>query len=1114
VKYSKVCPNVDLPNPRQYWVIDAFDECITAEKRSLDNFFSILAKMDHSIPIKIFVSSRSSVDLERLFATLPFVNVQISVEDSIQDIQMFVETYAEDLPAEDDKTREGLVETIVQKSAGCFLWTVLVMQQLRDTYFSEGIEETLHEVPEEMDALYTRNLQIMASRTRTKKLAQTVLTWTLCATRSLTVEELKDAIQLDLKTVVARDLERSISTLCGQFVFVDKHNRVQIVHETARTFLLNPNLDSEFRVQIPLGNAQLGLACLGFLTSGEMALPRKRRRSANVRREPSKNALANYACLSFSEHLARSASSSDPLFLALTKFLRTNILVWIERMAEYNDLSCLMRTAKHLKAYQARRAKHAALLQDDINSWATDLPRIVTEFGTNLSKHPAAIHDLIPPLCPRSSGIYRQFGASETGLQLHGLSNSDWNDRISCWRYGKTARCIACQDQWFAIGLSDGMIDVHWMSTCQEAVHMNHGEPVRILRFGNLAKVLASTGLRMVKMWDVSTGSQLWECRIESDPLAMDFDDDDKRLVVATRSKEMFTWLTTNGSLLLHGSWHHNLPHDYRHIISRAPSTVAISASHKLMAIVYRSMPLCLWDLDRQQLLGFCTKGFDDGRDTSNNIVSVCFNPVQDLNLLAVAYMDGDVALFDTLSRTVKCHATVDTQLLAISPDGRTLAGGDSNGNIKLFDFETLQLLYRITPSTDRIAALAFTGDSMRLMDLRGAQVNVWEPSALVRKWDYADEDHSEFSSEATAPLSQGSGISPIDQIEDITDMKIAYAGSLAICGRNDGSIAICNLNSTEPAFQELYKHKGTSMPILSLDWNELHQIVASVDASSRFKAMRLVKGTHNTIIVQDELLDAQMSFGHLVNQLLISPDGTRLLVSSSTADFVWSLQTGKLVASRDTELRTNWRWFTHPQKLAQVVLLENSMLQPFSWEASGPFSKVADVPIAMGEYQPLDLENIVIDTTINTLVMKFSQQDNRGSSTPLRSAKETSLYTLDLSEPSSQQQPLLPKPVFPSQGIKDLPSANILLGIVPDAIGGRLLVFIAESGWICSVGLDSPAPHASFQPHFFIPSAWLSTSAKIISVVTEKKDILFVRGHEVAIIKKGLEAVEGISIR
>jgi WD40 repeat protein len=1107
-----LCSFSDLLDHRHYWVIDALDECTAAEKRGLENFFSILAKIDTSIPLKVFISSRASADLERLFSTLPVLNVHISPDDSTQDIQMFVETYAEDLPAEDEQGRQTLVETIVRKSAGCFLWTVLVMRQLQDIYTSQEIEEVLSEVPEEMEALYTRNLQIMATRTRTKRLAQTVLTWTLCATRSLTVEELKEAIRLDLKTVVTRDLERSISSLCGQFVFVDKNNRVQIVHETARTFLLDANLDSEFRVRISAANLQLGLACLTYLTSEEMAYSRKGRGLASVPREPPKNesALGSYACLSFSDHLVRSSSSSDSLFLALTKFLQTNILVWIEKMAYGNNLGGLIRTAKHFKAYQARRAKHVAPLQDEISAWAADLPRLVTEFGRNLSKYPVAIHELVPPLCPRSSSIYRQFGTATTGLQLRGLSNPDWDDRISsCYYRDRTARCIACQDQWYAVGLSDGMIHVYWTSTCQEAVLLSHGESVRILRFGNLAKVLVSAGLKSIKVWDVSTGSQLLSLKLKSDPLAVDFDDDDKRLIAATRSKEAFEWSTNNGSIFSHYSWHHSLPSNFRHIVSRAPSFVAISTGHKLMAVVYRSMPVCLWDLETHQHLGICTKAADDGRDTSNNITSAVFNPVQVLNLLAVAYWDGDVAIFDTHSRTVKCHARIDTQTLAVSPDGRTLAGGDSGGHIKLFDFETLQPLYRVALSNDGIAALAFTGDSLRLMDLRGAQANVWEPSALVRKWDFADDDRSEISSDAPAPVSEGPGMNSVDQLGDITTMTTAYTDSLAICGRNSGSIGIYNLSSAEPRFQELYKHNGAFMEILALNWNEAQQIVASVDVSSRFRVMRLSKSTSNLVTVLDELLNAQLSFGYLVTQILISPDGTRLLVSSATADFLWSLQTKELVASRETETRRSWRWFTRPQNPTEVLLLEGSTLQSFSWGVSGMFSKVAEVRIGLAGHELLNVDNMIISANGNNLVLKLPGDAGSRVSFPLSSMKQSSLYVVDLSGLGSGTQSLLPMPLFPTQAITNNPNVDIILGTVPGAFGGRRLVFICESSWICSVDFDTLAPHKSFQRHFFIPFAWLSTRATIISMVTERKDLLFVRGHEVAIVKNGLEAAE-----
>lgn len=1065
------------------------------EKRNFDNFFSILAKLDDIIPLKIFISSRSSVDLERLFSAVTYTRNRVSVEDSQQDIRMFVEAHADDLPVDDDDLKADLIETMVEKSAGCFLWTVLVMRQLQDIYTADEVEEILDEVPQEMDALYSRNLDVMASKPRTRKLAQTVLTWTVCTTRALTLDELKAAILLDTGVAITRDLERSISTLCGQFVFVDRQNRVQIVHETARTFLLSLDTHSEFQIQLPLGNVQLGLACLRFLTGDEMT-PRATRRGSAT------NHLADYSCESFSEHLVRATSSSNDLSLALLAFLGTNILVWIERLAEQNKLSCLMKAAMHFKAYQARRSKHVAPLQDIVSMWATDLPRIVTEFGTNLKNHPAAIYCFIPPLCPQSSAIYRQFGASNSGIRLQGLRNSEWNDRVSCWYYEKSAKSIACQDKWFAIGLTDGMIHVYWTTTCQEFIKINHGETVRIVRFGNLARVLVSTGIRTVKLWDVTTGSLLWEHRLDSDPLNVDFDIDDKVVVVATRSKRLLTWSVANGVLTSQENWHHNLPHDYRHVISRAPSTGAISLCHNLMAIVYRSLPLSIWDMESQRHRGFCIKAFDDGNDSSNNITSVCFNPIQSVNSLAVAYMDGDVAVFDTLSRVMKCHAKVQTQILAVSADGRTLAGGDSVGTIKLFDFETLQILYRVNLSSDGVGALAFTADSLRLLELRGTQANVWEPSALVRKWDYADEDRSDFSSEISAKTTRDTD-DRSDEEGQITCLKTAPDGVLVLCGRVSGSVAIYDLSASASSSKEIYKHKGAS--IMCLDWTADLQVIASADASSRFKVIKLSED-HSV----QELLDAQLSYGHLIHQILISADRTKVLISSYTAYFIWSLETGNIIATRESELQGPRRWFQHPHDSTKIKLFGDSTLQTFSWDSPANLSPLSEILVSMTEHSCLDANRTVLHANNSRLVVKLGLKTLLKEPSTSVDIGTTSLYTLDLGAATPVCKPV---PLFFTEGVKNFPSANILLGFAPGPFKGVLLVFIADNGWICSIDLNHPSPHSTFHRHFFVPSAWLSTSAEIIAAVTSKKDILFVRGHEIAVISNGLNAVEMVQM-
>ena len=136
-----------------------------------------------------------------------------------------------------------------------------------------------------MDPLYQRNLSIVSRNTRTKRLAMTTFRWAVCAARPLSVEELKDAVKLDIGDTVTRDLEGSISSLCGQLVYVDQSSRVQMVHQTARAFLTQPELSSEFRVDSPPANLHLAQACLRYLTSEDMAFTAKRKNIVSISRE-------------------------------------------------------------------------------------------------------------------------------------------------------------------------------------------------------------------------------------------------------------------------------------------------------------------------------------------------------------------------------------------------------------------------------------------------------------------------------------------------------------------------------------------------------------------------------------------------------------------------------------------------------------------------------------------------------------------------------------------------------------------------------------------------------------------------------------------------------------
>lgn len=94
------------------------------------------------------------------------------------------------------------------------------------------------------------------------------------------------------------------------------------------------------------------------------------------------------------------------------------------------NLYTLTRTAQNMKAFLKRRAMISTpatvLRKSDlgiVELWAIDLIRLVTKSGSRLLETPSAISKLLPPLCPKQTIIYRQFGASNK-------DQSEWTKRL------------------------------------------------------------------------------------------------------------------------------------------------------------------------------------------------------------------------------------------------------------------------------------------------------------------------------------------------------------------------------------------------------------------------------------------------------------------------------------------------------------------------------------------------------------------------------------------------------------------------------------------------------------------------------------------------------------
>lgn len=588
-------------------------------------YFFLLAKLDSRIPLRIFITSRPSPTIHKGFSQLRNVTTETaSPENTLGDITLYVKQKVEELDTNHVEYMQKITFTILEKSEGCFLWVVLVLEELENAFSESEVDRILMEVPVGMDPLYERTLEGMSQAPRGKPLAKIILKWSACATRALTVEELETALQIQTKEKGIFALEKFISSTCGHLVYVDRYKKVRMIHQTAKEFLLREDLDSEFAIKGRDVHGELAETCLQYLISEEMKAPRSRKLITPAHQRIKKRSpFADYACTSFSDHLRRADTTNDTYMDLLERFLQSNVLSWVEAVAAKGTLSPLIVAAKNLRGFLESRKKHRAIIGKQfqlIGNWSTDIGRIAARFGKNLLDSPTTIYCLIPSFCPLESHIKIQFGSSQGGISVTGISNTAWNDRLACKTYyNDQAGSTACSDKHFAVGMSSGIVHLYFQDTCQEARILKHSgrrDPVKLMAFDTSGSLLLCAGVKSIRLWNALDGTEIWSSALSVPPVTVLFSEGDTTVISISNQNALTTREISTGKII--SSTSRKNPFETQKLGFPRPIIIecaAYSIEHNLLSVVYRGLPIAIYTIDDDEFFG-CMCSTRSGRWT------------------------------------------------------------------------------------------------------------------------------------------------------------------------------------------------------------------------------------------------------------------------------------------------------------------------------------------------------------------------------------------------------------------------------------------------------------------------------------------------------------------
>jgi len=751
-----------------------------------------------------------------------------------------------------------------------------------------------------------------------------------------------------------------------------------------------------------------------------------------------------------------------------------------------------------------------------VRGWTTDFVRIVAKFADALTTSPSAIYSLVLPFCPTESSVYKITRPGRR-LSVVGLSNVQWDDRLSCIDFHEGQASAVCHgDNFLAVGLTTGTVALYHAMSCQEHKILNHGEAVRILQFKEKSALMASCGMKMIKVWDTYSGQEIHSFKAPSRIISLVFEG--SLLTVASVRNYLASWdLDKQGVEQTNRHWSYtNEPMETRS--GCTPCAISMAEGQRMLAVAYSGRPITLWDLDEDAYYGSCGKKLANGEKSTHMVTALVLNPNPDIGLLAVSYLDGDLVILDPFNDEELESLRADCHTLTASPDGRLLAGGAGAGIIQIYEFDTLRLLYRVKGSNFYIKQLAFSRDGLHLADVRGSHCNVWEPVALLR--GSVGDDSSEGTSSSLTDVVAS------DRKVRISAMILHPKGEIVFSGKDDGSVSSFDMKSGAE-IRTLYRHKSL---VRILTWWAQSDTIMSADVSNGICAWTLKRSQKEGWMAEKSLFQSRLDCGDSIVHVLAGETAGKFIVSTRKSDHLWTIagnQEDARVYSKRPGMR---RWIQHQQSPLHMICIEGISARVSTWT---DWSEVASITFGV-DVIGLQLKSVIArsDSSEGRLrvLLEFSKLDGSPETRALHlfNGATFNIGKLPVREVSWENSQVdlhagsvsITKEATAAAAIIQTPLLGPQLAALAHHVAFVVgfgndndLIFLDTQSWICSADLESLSNNqVAYARHFFVPYEWFAGTRDIICAFAQR-DVIFARNDRIAVIKGGFEYAEKVVV-
>lgn len=266
-------------------------------------------------------------------------------------------------------------------------------------------------------------------------------------------------------------------------------------------------------------------------------------------------------------------------------------------------------------------------------------------------------------------------------------------------------------------------------------------------------------------------------------------------------------------------------------------------------------------------------------------------------------------------------------------------------------------------------------------------------------------------------------------------------------------------------------------------------------ELSGRFKLWSINKHRPEDVSIHGQVLDVAVDSN--IRQILFSPDGDYVLISTGRADLLWSILSKKEVARQEAASGRGFRrWITQPSQKTRLLLVREAHAHLFAWNNLEPITQSFGIELWPSAYESLCLGEVFGSSQGHNLCVRLTR--------PRLSNLQPQLLLWPSDCLEAEIDRAHPTTSYPSlaAGIK------AVIGVFRSD-----LLFQDQDGWICSMNIEMSATESSYIRHFFVPFGWHSTNENRAVGITEKGQVFMAVKDEIAIFHHGLDHKEKVTI-